>query len=255
MTAQTLDRTAAEHRPEYGRLVAAELLKARTTRAAWILALVAVVLPLVFPVGSIFTKAGLAPDVQVAALSVSVAIVALVIVALGALMVTSEFRHQTVVPTTLAVPRRGLILAVKYAAAAIFAAVLTVVSLAATAITVACLAAGTGEHVDIADDLLMVVPGAIAGVVLWTWAGVAIGSALRNSAGALVGIYLGWAVLPMVVSSVKPALTPWVQPLDAVGAIADLSDKMSIQQALATLALWIAVPAAVGLLALRRDVA
>jgi len=238
-----------------GQLVRAELLKVRTTRSGWLLPLVAIVLPLVFPVGSVLRAEGLTPEIQETALAVTTLVVAMVLVGLGALAVTSEFRHHTVVPTTLAAPKRNQVLAAKYAAAAIFTGLVGLAALVVTAITLAGLAAATGEPVAIGDDLATFVPRAIAGLVLWTLAGVAVGSAARNSAGALVGIYLGWAVLPMVAAAAAmPSLLPWVQPLDAVGAVAGFGDLMSGGQALATLAVWITAPAAVGLLALRGDV-
>jgi hypothetical protein len=77
---------------------------------------------------------------------------------------------------------------------------------------------------------------------------------VRNSAGALVAIYLGWAVLPMVIAPLAASSVRWVQPVDAIGAVAGFSDLMSVGQGLATLAAWIAVPAAVGLLTLRTEV-
>jgi ABC-2 type transport system permease protein len=237
-----------------GRLVAAELLKVRTTRSGWLLPLVAIVLPLVYPVGSVLRADGLTPDVQESALAVTTLVVAMVMVGLGALAVTSEFRHHTVVPTTLAAPGRNRVLAAKYAAAAMLVGVVGLAAIATTAVTVAVLAAATGEPVAIGDELARFVPGAITGLVLWTSAGVAIGSALRNSAGALVGIYLGWAVLPMVAAAAMPSLVPWTRPVDAVGAVAGFTSVMSVGQAVATLAVWIAAPAAVGLLALRSDI-
>lgn len=241
-------------RQGFGRLVAAELLKVRTTRTGWVLPAVAIMLPLVFPVGSAIKDEGLSADVQSAALAVATVIAAMVMVGLGALAVTSEFRHRTGTPTALAAPHRGRVLAAKYVAAVVVATAVALVSIAATAAVVAALAATTGEPFAIGDELLTVVPRALAGIVLWTSAGVAIGSALRNSAGALVGIYLGWAALPMATAAAAPKLVQWVKPLDAVGVVAGLGDLMSIGQAIATLAAWIALPAAVGLVALRRDI-
>ncbi|MCL1837838.1 MAG: ABC transporter permease [Propionibacteriaceae bacterium] len=108
---------------------------------------------------------------------------------LGALIVNSEFRYQTITPTFLAQPRRGRVLIAKLIVALPFAA-LTGVVLVATSI-----AAGGGvlaltdqitglEEPKVWEFFLRVV----AAMTIWGLVGVGLGALIKNQIAAIVGL-------------------------------------------------------------------
>jgi ABC-type transport system involved in multi-copper enzyme maturation permease subunit len=107
----------------------------------------------------------------------------------GVLAVTSEFRYGTIRPTLLVEPRRRIVLAAKLAAAAIigsgFAAICVVVAFA-TGLAILAVrdvdVALTGAH-----TLTLVVGTMVAGA-LSAMLGVAVGTLIRNQAGAIVAL-------------------------------------------------------------------
>jgi ABC-2 type transport system permease protein len=242
-----------ESAPSMGRLVRAELLKTATTRTGRVLAAVAVFVPLAYSLISRFTRDGIGASVQHTALTVDLMLVGLVVPVLGALMVTAEDRHRTIVPTTLAVPRRDRVLAAKYVAGVLTGVAVAAISLALMTGVTAALASTAGEPIAVTDGLVRAAFGGLAGLAAWTAAGVAVGSALRNSAAALSAVFLAATVLPAVVGSFWPSFVHWVQPLDAINVLGGQSDVMSVGQGIATLSALLAVPAAVGLVRQRKD--
>jgi ABC-2 type transport system permease protein len=108
---------------------------------------------------------------------------------LGALSVTSEFRHGTIRPTFLVTPRRGRVVAAKvWASMVIGCGFGLAASALATAVGAAALRArGIDVQLDGGDYALLVAGGAGA-AALWAAIGVGLGAILRNQVPTLVGI-------------------------------------------------------------------
>ena len=99
-------------------LIRTELLKLQTTRWFWILAAMALVATAVQALQPVY-KSGRDGDPSIGTAAAELAVLggmgrgALVALLLGVLVVTSEFRHQTVTGSLLQSPRRGRVLTAK----------------------------------------------------------------------------------------------------------------------------------------------
>lgn len=106
---------------------------------------------------------------------------------LGTLAVTGEFRHQTLTPTFLATPKRGLVLGAKLITMAVIGALYGVVALigsvAAGAGMLSLSDGGTG--LDIGDTWLLFARTVLA-MALWAVIGVGVGTLIPNQVAALV---------------------------------------------------------------------
>lgn len=189
----------------YGRSLAAEFQKVFTTRMWWLLAIV-----LVAYVGLISGGLGaflgwtienpdaaaatgsntaLPPGVDLAPLLYSFAssIGYVFPVLLGALAVTSEFRHRTLTTTFLAEPHRSTVLAGKFSSQLVVGAVFGVIgfatSVAAGAAALAAFDLDTG--LDSSDTWALVARGILA-MALWGAIGVGLGALVPNQVAAIV---------------------------------------------------------------------
>ena len=108
---------------------------------------------------------------------------------LGALSITSEFRHGTIRPTLLATPARGLVIVAKVLATMLIGAGFGFVAaiIAASAGAVALRARSVDVRLDGGDYALLIAGGVIA-ASLWAALGVGLGAIVRNQVPALVGI-------------------------------------------------------------------
>lgn len=108
-------------------------------------------------------------------------------VVVGALSVTTEFRHQTITPTLLAEPRRTVVLAAKLLAGAAIGVVFGVVGTLVTAGTGAGVLAALGEptFLDQAGTWRTLALSALA-LAMWSVVGVALGTVLTNQVAAIV---------------------------------------------------------------------
>ncbi len=106
---------------------------------------------------------------------------------LGALAVTSEFRYQTLTPTFLAQPRRGVVLGAKLLVLAVAGAVFGLVGLVASVGLGAPILAATGTPtaLDSADTWLMAARIVLA-MALWAVVGVGLGTLIPNQIASIV---------------------------------------------------------------------
>lgn len=209
------------------RLLRAELLKLRTTRMALVLLLSSAAVAAINVVAQLLT-AGEQPGLDltrpddVRALFGSLSGVSPLVLVVGVVIVTAEFRHGTITGTFLAEPRRGRVLAAKLAAGALAGLAFALVSAVITvAVTVPWLAAVHDDAAVSRLEVAGVVVGAIAALGLWGAAGVVIGALLPNQVAAIV-VALVWTTL--VESSLVafvPEVGRWL-PSGAAGALASV---------------------------------
>jgi ABC-2 type transport system permease protein len=108
---------------------------------------------------------------------------------LGSLAVTGEFRHQTVTPTFLATPRRGLVLGAKWVVLLVLGALFGVAALVATVglgsagLATFGLDTGLGE-----SDMWAMFGRAVLAMALWGAVGVGLGVLVPSQVGAIVVI-------------------------------------------------------------------
>jgi len=179
------------------RLVAAELVKFRTTRAAmgYLLAVLALV-----GLGAAGTVGGAKPaELGTSGFShdvLSASVVAAIVVCLvGIISVTSEWRHGTVTRTFLVTPRRVRVVVAKELWIALLAAFLALVALVVAILVAVIWLSIDGspslvlgpEHARYAGRLVLV-------AVLWGMFGVGIGTLVQSQTFAVVGAVI-WVLL------------------------------------------------------------
>ena len=204
------------------RALAAEWMKLASTRSlCWTLA----VLTLVTPVMAVFVglTGSLQPDDTVLGGSLTAAPMAQIIAgALGALVMTSEYTTRTARLTFAAVPRRGIVLSAK----AILVAGLTFVAGTVSSGAAYLLGSATIDAGHATGELFPAVVGIGASFAAVAVLGLAVGSLLRHSAGAIAAIAAG-AFVPTLIAPVFGGLQRWLagaSPTSALEKMTQTSD-------------------------------
>jgi len=181
---------------------------------------------------------------------------ALVIAGLfGAIAVAREYGHGTVVLTFLATPRRLKAILAQLAAAFVAGSVLGLVGAAISAGSVATGLTATdyGFMVSAADLSQVLAASTLAGAA-GAVLGAGIGALIRNTGGAVTGTFLLLVILPPLAVQMVSEAFSWM-PGTLATVVSGVSNEVGIGAAIAAIAMWAVVPAAVGLAAVtRRDV-
>ena len=175
-------------------LVAAELLKLRTTRA-WIgyaAALVALTaIGVAATVGTADADLLDDGDFQADLFSGFSELIALL---LGITSVTWEWRHGTITPTFLATPRRERVVAAKLAAGCVVGAAAAVVGILVVVAVAAPWLAAEGAGLELDAGVWSRAGRILLATVLYGALGVGVGSVVHSQVGALVGAIV-WLLL------------------------------------------------------------
>ena len=108
-------------------------------------------------------------------------------VVVGAMSVTSEYRHMTVTPTYLAEPRRGRVLGAKLVASVPVGLLFGLVGTGATVIAGAVTLAMTGHGTLLADaEIQRSIGLSVLVLAVWTVVGVGFGTVITNQVVAIV---------------------------------------------------------------------
>ena len=172
-------------------LVAAELLKIRSTRSSWVLAAVAVVFCLMWASVDVLVLPFEGPvDRQVEDAYGMAQQGYLLVLILGVLVAAGDYRHQTITWALLGTPRRGRVITAKLLACAVAGLAVGVAAAAATGGLTAVLLAVSGRPV-LTAGVPLVLLGSVLGTTLWCVFGAALGALLRNQVLA-VGVAFVW---------------------------------------------------------------
>jgi ABC-2 type transport system permease protein len=178
---------------------------------------------------------------------------------LGIIGMTQEYRHRTATPTFLVSPHRGRVVAAKVAAYALAAVPLGLLIVATDVLVVEVYAGARGSAPALSGDNLRVLGGAWAALVIYAVIGVGVGALLRNQVGAIVGSLVYLFVVEMVIRAI-PAIAgayKWLPggALEAMTATLNGPDLLSAWQGALVLLGYGLVAALLGtFLAVRRDV-
>lgn len=194
--------------------VRSEVTKLTSTRLWWVLALIMVgyVALCAGGLGAVFggfgttTNGPVLPDAQIPLLiySFATSIGYVFPVLLGALAVTSEFRFQSLTPTFLATPRRGVVLGAKSLTLVVAGAVLGVLALVASMGAGAAVLAGFGIDPLLGEPETWAFVGrSVLAMALWAAIGVGLGTLVPSQVAAIVIVL---------------AFTQFVEPLLRLGA-------------------------------------
>jgi ABC-2 type transport system permease protein len=179
---------------------------------------------------------------------------------LGIIGMTNEYRHRTATPTFLATPRRGRVIVAKLAAYALAAIPMALLIVAVDVLVVEIYAGARGHAPSLSGDNLRVLGGAWAALVIYAVIGVGVGALLRNQVGAIVGALVYLFVIEGIVFRAIPAIAPafkWLPggALEALTATLDDTDRLAPWQGGLLLLGYGLLAAVLGtFLAVRRDV-
>jgi ABC-2 type transport system permease protein len=126
---------------------------------------------------------------------------------LGIIGMTQEFRHRTATPTFLTTPHRYRVVLAKLGAYALAAIPFAVAILAVGVLVVEIYASARGAAPSYNGTNLRILLGAGVALVLYAVIGVGVGALLRNQVGAIVGSLVYLFVVENVVASI-PAIDP-----------------------------------------------
>jgi ABC-type transport system involved in multi-copper enzyme maturation permease subunit len=247
------------------RLIRAELLKQRTTRASLILLgwMVGLILLVVLLHVLSLSRSDLSTvDGQLKVIGWGTGIGALFASLLGAMSFTAEIRHGTIRPTFLATPRREQVIAAKLAAGALTGLAAGLLAEGLTAAIEAAGLAARGIHIQLtAGEYLQLFAGGAAAAALFAAIGLGIGAVVRQQVGAVVGLCVWLLLIETTLINNIPSAGKFA-PGAAAGAIAGAIQTQSASKlaapgiGIALLAAYAATAAAAAIaLTNHRDVA
>ncbi len=133
----------------------------------------------------------------------------------GTLMVTNEFRHETLTPTFLATPRRGVSLTAKLLVGVIVGALYGVIALISAVGPAAGILAGFGHPTGLDELGTWALFGRIVlSLMIWTVIGVGVGALVRNQVAAVVGVI----AFTMFIEPIVRMAAGFVQGADRIAA-------------------------------------
>lgn len=240
------------------RLVRAELRKLTTTKMPWVFLAVLAALGVLTAFGVAFgtdmdgskTFISTAEDQQSL---IAFAANAMMIAGLfGAIAVAREYGHGTVVPTFLAEPRRSRATLAQFTSVLVGGGVLGFVGagLSVTALALALPGTEFGFLVPAGGVARVIAASTFAGAT-GALLGAGIGAVVRNTGGAVAGAVLALIIAPPLVVQLANGAASWV-PNTLNTVVSGVTDEVGVLGALAALAAWAIVPAAIGLVAVRR---
>ena len=145
-------------------------------------------------------------DYETLALSAAASTSVLLLI-LGIIGMTQEYRHRTATPTFLTTPRRGNVVVGKLLAYALVAVPFAVLILGVNVLVVEIYAGARGSAPALSADNLQTLGAAGLVLVVFSVIGVGVGALLRNQVGAIVGSLVYLYVVEPIVSSIS-ALQP-----------------------------------------------
>ena len=220
-------------------LLQAELLKLRTTRTFAAVVGTAAALSVVL----VALGAGLGAEEDPHALFTNTSIT-YIIVLLGAIGMTGEWRHRTITGSVLAAPDRGRLLAAKVLSAAVAGIVLSLLVTVVTMVVGTLILAGRGQATLGAAGLADVLWRNLAVAAVLGPIGVCVGALVRNQVVTVVGLVALAAALEPAISQVAPGVGRFGPLAGAPGGVLggpDAGELLLPGLALGVLVAWAAV--------------
>ncbi len=180
------------------RTIQSEWIKLRTVTVHWILALLAILFPVVVSVlTAVFADVSLgSQSSDLASLIAGLSVVsAMLLGALSAITLTSEYSHNTIRPTYAATPHRLRVISAKMILNAVVVLVVMLLTAALSWLVASVILSNRDSPVSLGDDNVLkpMMAVAVLGVVV-TLFGFGLGLVIRNSP-ATVTILLLWPLL------------------------------------------------------------
>jgi hypothetical protein len=220
----------------------AEVRKLTTTQVwVWMIVLAVGLTLLVTCLTAAFTDPDVEGEPLEAALNAATSFGYVIAGVLGVIGMTGEYRHLTVTPTFLSVPRRGTVIGSKiilYLGTGLLIGVLCMG--AAIAVGVPWMSA-RGIDVDLgAESTMRIIIGGIITVAIFGIIGVGVGALIRNQVAAVVGLIIYLFLIEPILSTIPKVQEayPYLPGGAASGLIA--TDDPNVQSAVELLDPWLA---------------
>jgi ABC-2 type transport system permease protein len=214
-------------------LVHAEVLKLRTRTAGWLLlaslGLVALTVAFSLPkVGDSSAPVSLDdPSLLAAIVGISFGVPQELVVLVGGLAFTQEFRYGTVTSTYLGEPRRSRILVAKWLSLALASVVITLATLAlSVTLCIALIGARDGD-VALGQQFWQMVAATFLVMAAYGVIGVAVGALVRNQIVAVVVVLVWMNVVEQIVVPAVPVVGRWM-PGGATWALLQLGPSLGL---------------------------
>ena len=219
-------------------LLKAELLKLRTTRTFVAVVGTAAALSLILVALGASLDVGKDPHALFTNNSITY-----IIVLLGAIGMTGEWRHRTITGSVLAAPDRLRLLAAKAISYSVAGVVLSLLVTVATMLVGTLILAGRGEETLGAGGLADVLWRNLAVAALLGPLGVCVGALIRNQVVTVIGLIVVAAALEPPLLHAVPSVGRFGPLFGAPGGILGVDEigLLAPGIALATLVAWIAV--------------
>jgi len=220
-----------------------ELLKLRTTRTLALLLLAAGAMSLLGVSVEALSRDldTLAPeDAQRDLFSSGVTVGVFFATLAGLVAVTSEFRYGTIRPTLIVEPRRRVVVAAKLVAAALAGSAFAVMCVGVTfGAAIAIFAVRDVEVALSSAHTLLLIAGPIVASMVSAMIGVAVGTLIRNQAGAIVALAAYALLVDAVLFAAVPSVGRYL-PGKAGDALAGRPDELLLAPGLgaAVLIVW-----------------
>jgi ABC-2 type transport system permease protein len=215
-------------------LVHAEVLKLRSTRttAGLLLATLALV---TLTVTVSVPKAGAEnppvslddPSLLAAAVGNGFGVPLVLVLLLGGIAFTQEFRYGTVTPTYLVEPRRTRILVAKVLSQALSSVVITAATLALSVMYGIALIRSRDGDVTAGAQFWQMVAAGFAVMAAYGVIGVAVGALVRNQVAAVVSVLVWMLAVEQIVIPAYPAVGRWM-PGGATWALLQIGPSISL---------------------------
>jgi ABC-type transport system involved in multi-copper enzyme maturation permease subunit len=243
------------------RLVRAEIRKLSTTRMPWGFLIILVIISATTATAVIVgedmdgTKGFIATAADQQSLMAFGANAMMIAGLFGAIAVAREYGHGTVVPTFLAAPRRHRAVLAQYTAIALAGGLLGLVGATLSAVVVAISVPIVDyDFLVSAADLTQVLAASTFAGAAGALLGAGLGAVVRNTGGAVTAAVLLLIIVPPIVVQLASQAADWV-PSVLANVLSGVAEQPDLLSALAALAAWGLIPAAIGLVAVqRRDV-
>jgi hypothetical protein len=130
--------------------------------------------------------------------------------ALGVLLITSEYRHQTITATFLSTPRRWVVLVSKTVAVVLVGVIYAVAHAGASLAGGAAMLAGKGHPTLLGDTEVWRSLGiGVLAFVVWTMLGFGFGMLVRNQVAAVL-IAVGFSLVGQIALNIIFAISDWM---------------------------------------------
>ena len=145
---------------------------------------------------------------------------------LGVIGITGEYRHLTVTPTFLSVPRRGTVVTAKLLTYLVTGLIIGALCIAATIAIAAPWLSAKGFSIDLgSESTIRIIIGGIIASGIYGVVGVGLGALLRNQVAAVVGLVIYLFVVEPILSAIPKVQEAYPYlPGGAASALVQTSD-------------------------------